>query len=678
MKKFSLTLLSPLLLVVFLIAGASHATRAATVQIPFTIFQPAAGDILFEGQTYTISWQNPDFLVGKTFKTQIDYKMEAGGWITLDTNEADTCVAAPCMASFQWAIPKDGMITKGQILITIGEPGKPLSGYHYLGTSGIFSRSNTDSIIVTQPTGGETWTIGTAHEIKWRNPATLAGKSFSYTVAVQKQGNGRWYHIYQNHYAACPASGICEDGFLWTIDRALPADLYKVSINTSITAGGGSSWFTILSDGSGPVYPTPVVSNVVIEDISHDSATLTWATDIEATSRVSYGTISGQLNKRSDEGTYRTDHGIRLGEILPNTIYYYEVSGTSRDSAVAESVSGSFTTTSQPDDTGQPTVPTITNVQVNDVTSSSVRITWSTDIDATSYLSYSEYYYYPGDPLRNLSFTQSHEIKLNNLRAGTAYDFIIAGNSRSNRGATTVRGTFSTVAGSPSTKPSPITPTDVEIIKLRERIQKLELQISDLEKQTIDREVVHSEITDQTLASRLQGQILLQVDEKGEAWYVDPITRQRFYLRDGNTAYSALRAFGLGISDRDVSTIPIAVEERAIGIDSDGDGLSDKLEVAIKTDPHDMDSDNDGYEDGEEVKAGYSPTSDGKLPSSKLKDTLKGRIVLQVESHGEAWYVINGKRYYLGDGDQAYQIMRLLSLGITNSDLRKIKVGEFK
>jgi hypothetical protein len=36
----------------------------------------------------------------------------------------------------------------------------------------------------------------------------------------------------------------------------------------------------------------------------------------------------------------------------------------------------------------------------------------------------------------------------------------------------------------------------------------------------------------------------------------------------------------------------------------------------------------------------------------------------------------DGKRYYMKDGDIAYEIMRYLSLGITNKDLEKIRIGE--
>lgn len=58
-----------------------------------------------------------------------------------------------------------------------------------------------------------------------------------------------------------------------------------------------------------------------------------------------------------------------------------------------------------------------------------------------------------------------------------------------------------------------------------------------------------------------------------------------------------------------------------------------------------------------------------------LASRLKGRILLQVESHGEAWYVNPGdsRRYYMANGSEAYNIMRNLGIGITNKDLARIK-----
>jgi len=56
--------------------------------------------------------------------------------------------------------------------------------------------------------------------------------------------------------------------------------------------------------------------------------------------------------------------------------------------------------------------------------------------------------------------------------------------------------------------------------------------------------------------------------------------------------------------------------------------------------------------------------------ASSLAVQLSGRILLQVQSHGEAWYVNpqDDKRYYLGRPDDAFNLMRSLSLGISEKE----------
>ena len=217
--------------------------------------------------------------------------------------------------------------------------------------------------------------------------------------------------------------------------------------------------------------------------------------------------------------------------------------------------------------------------------------------------------------------------------------------------------------------------------KLLERIKHLEYKISELERKVVEAEKNLAQAIDKQLTQRLKGRILLQVEENGEAWYVDDDTEKKFYLKDGTSAYTALNAFGLGITNDDIAKIPIGIESRAEIADTDNDGLDDKLEEALSTDINNPDSDDDGYLDGEEVKGGFNPLGSGAIVTNQqLADQLKGKILLQVQSRGEAWYInpVDGKRYYMKDGEQAYQIMRFLSLGITNNDLRKIPVGEFE
>ncbi len=138
---------------------------------------------------------------------------------------------------------------------------------------------------------------------------------------------------------------------------------------------------------------------------------------------------------------------------------------------------------------------------------------------------------------------------------------------------------------------------------------------------------------DAGLAKRMDGRVLLQVEKNGEAWYMIPGTGKRVYLADGATAYTTMRFLGLGITNKDLALIPAA-----------------------------------------------STTQEAQIAPSVCKtnataNRLKGKILLQVEEHGEAWYVHpeTCRRIYMKDGDAAYSIMRFLSLGITNADLWKIE-----
>lgn len=130
----------------------------------------------------------------------------------------------------------------------------------------------------------------------------------------------------------------------------------------------------------------------------------------------------------------------------------------------------------------------------------------------------------------------------------------------------------------------------------------------------------------ENLSARLAGRILLQVESYGRAWYVDPVSQERYYLQDGNEAYALMRTKGLGITNANLNKIP---------------------------------------------------TQRGQAGDIKLVNRLKGRIVLQVQQNGEAWYInpVDGLRYYLKDGQAAYDLMRQMSLGIKNSDLAKIKMN---
>lgn len=123
----------------------------------------------------------------------------------------------------------------------------------------------------------------------------------------------------------------------------------------------------------------------------------------------------------------------------------------------------------------------------------------------------------------------------------------------------------------------------------------------------------------EAITDRLKGKILLQVEDKGQAWYVEPKTGERHYMANGDEAYNIMRNLGVGITNKDLEKIQ---------------------------------------------------------KSKSLATKHSGKIFLQVESKGEAFYVdFSGNLHYLKNGSEAYGVMRNLGLGVTNKNLSTIRIS---
>lgn len=209
--------------------------------------------------------------------------------------------------------------------------------------------------------------------------------------------------------------------------------------------------------------------------------------------------------------------------------------------------------------------------------------------------------------------------------------------------------------------------------------QKKESNSSDIDiKLIMKKERALIKNVDTQLTSRLSGKILLQVEEKGQAWYLSPTENSRHFLGRPIDAFSVMKGQGIGISNENLSKIPVSLDFLS-GKDSDGDGLPDDFEIAIGTDPDKKDTDDDGFDDYTELLNGFDPLKTGGSKLSIDNNFSKkhaGKIFLQVERNGEAWYVNpdDNKRYFLGRPDDAFSIMRGLALGISNDNIRKIPV----
>lgn len=177
-----------------------------------------------------------------------------------------------------------------------------------------------------------------------------------------------------------------------------------------------------------------------------------------------------------------------------------------------------------------------------------------------------------------------------------------------------------------------------------------------------------------SLPFELRGQFLIQVENKGQAWYVDYENGLRHILNP-NSFLEVARQNSLGISNNDLKKIPLAVDNRLIKVDSDQDGLDDRLEKAIGTNPFNSDSDSDSHVDALEIKNHYNPLGSGRLPIDlNFTKKLAGKFLLQVEGQGELWYLSprDNLRYYVGDYEDLLKIISILGRGINNENINLI------
>jgi|GEM_PF-3776898 uncharacterized protein YkwD len=133
---------------------------------------------------------------------------------------------------------------------------------------------------------------------------------------------------------------------------------------------------------------------------------------------------------------------------------------------------------------------------------------------------------------------------------------------------------------------------------------------------------VFSALPIQTQASSwnkdLAGKILIQVENNGEAWYVDTASKERYFLNRPSDAFQIMNDLGLGISESDYLRFQSVAPER-----------------------------------------------------------LWGRIVLRVESLGEAYYIDtkNGNLHYLSKPVDAFKVMVDHGVGISNHDLSFVPIS---
>jgi len=170
----------------------------------------------------------------------------------------------------------------------------------------------------------------------------------------------------------------------------------------------------------------PVISGVYADNITSHNATINWTTNEAADTQVEYGTSLSYEFASSLDPSLVIAHSQNIS-VAPSTQYNYRV--TSRDTSGNVTVSGNhtFTSAALPD----LTPPTISNIQVTNITPFSATIMWMTDEAATSQVEYGSNFYYGDFTSVDSTLLTIHSVDINGLTSDMTYEFRVRSMDRS-------------------------------------------------------------------------------------------------------------------------------------------------------------------------------------------------------------------------------------------------------
>jgi hypothetical protein len=208
------------------------------------------------------------------------------------------------------------------------------------------------------------------------------------------------------------------------------------------------------------------------------------------------------------------------------------------------------------------------------------------------------------------------------------------------------------------------------------------------------------------LAQRLKGYILLRVEQHGEAWYVGA-DGLRHYLQNGNAAYSLIRSYGLNttVSAADLQrylsgkqNVDPALKAHVLSVNGSQNSVyyvcPKDLSLHSVSSPSAAwdtvktcstgitDSDLTSIPVGKSTFGGawrFAPNlGAADQPTTNAEQQLQGRILLQTEQRGQAWFVgSNGQRHQLRSQMAAYLLIPWYadSVQVSEADRRLYLAG---
>lgn len=165
----------------------------------------------------------------------------------------------------------------------------------------------------------------------------------------------------------------------------------------------------------------PTISDVSVDNITLTSADITWETTTVATSSLFYGVNSDFSNEVEDiSGANATKHSVKLDDLTHSTKYTFRLNATDTDGN--ELVSDNYNFETLP----MPAVSNLKAVLTKDKARPGMKITWTTNVEASSIIHYS----HPNQAEKEATtskLTNDHEMTIEDLSDQAVYKITATG-----------------------------------------------------------------------------------------------------------------------------------------------------------------------------------------------------------------------------------------------------------
>ncbi len=196
---------------------------------------------------------------------------------------------------------------------------------------------------------------------------------------------------------------------------------YSYTVKSCTTSGGCNESDEQNFTTSPP--PPPVLSLISANQITNQSAQISWLSDLAADSTVKFRPSDSSTWAYATDASISTGHALALTSLSPSTLYIYTVKSCTALGGCTESSEQNFTTSQN--------YPALSAISAGSITANSANVTWNTDMRANGTLKYRASSDSSWSYLYDSDMTSAHNITLSSLSASTLYIYTVKSCSES-------------------------------------------------------------------------------------------------------------------------------------------------------------------------------------------------------------------------------------------------------